>query len=155
MPDAITIILSIMNSIYTFKTRFSGLAKRLKTGVLVPFNYSDLDSRPPAIVVNFSHDTKRDVTLAGYCIVGEIGVPKQLKPSEITQWSEGAAVLIHKVGKSVGGHSLAVVLACPVSAAFIIGSMLGHSTEYRILHWDGSGYTLLDIPDMNRFRRSL
>lgn len=155
MVDVVSAVIIIKTIAFDVMSRMKEIVNALRGDKDPPVNINMGDDRPPAAVVNFSQDTTRDVELSGYCVVAEIGVTKQLSLDQITNWSEGAAAILSRIKRLIGGKPLTVALSCPVAAAFMIGTLLGHSSEYHVLHWDGSEYIPLEAPDMNRFREAL
>ncbi|NWF96622.1 MAG: hypothetical protein HXY34_10825 [Candidatus Thorarchaeota archaeon] len=117
----------------------------------------DPDDRPPAIVLSMSRSAQHDVNISGYCVIAEVGAVRELSPKEMTSWAEQAASVIEKLNRSgiIQHRPLTLAFACPVAVAFVVGTLLGHGTDYRTLHWTGTGYVPLDLPDMDRFRRAL
>lgn len=153
MADILTTFVGSLG--YLISTRYERIRDWVERRQGVPLNIELNDGKPPAIIVTFSRDVSDDVKIRGYNVIAQIGTPKKLSIKEITRWSEGAAAIIEQMRRGIQQGPLTVVLSCPVAAAFMIGLILGHSAEYRILHWDGNEYVPLDSVDMDRFRRAL
>ncbi len=155
MIEHIITVMSTAETIVTFKTHLRDFIARLKGDRTVPHNIQLPDGKPPAIVVNFSQDASHDVSRAGYCLVGKIGTPQRLSPTQMVYWAETAAALIMQIRRLFGHTQLTVALACPVAVAFIIGSLLGSNNDIQVIHWNQSEYVKIDSPDMSRVRSYL
>ncbi len=153
MADILTTFVGSIG--YLISTKYEQIRDWMERRQGVPLRMELDDGRPPAIVVSFSQDVADDVKIQGFNVIAQIGTPKKLSTKEITRWSEGAAAIIEQMRRGVSQGPLTVALSCPVAAAFTIGLILGHSAEYRILHWDGKSYVPLEFIDMDRFRKSL
>ncbi|RLI53479.1 MAG: hypothetical protein DRO93_13595 [Candidatus Thorarchaeota archaeon] len=155
MADIVTLALAIAGSTVSVVTRLKEVAEWLKGRREMPVEVHEVDLANPAVVVNFAGNATSDARWVGFGVIAELGTVKRLSPSEMTRWAESAAVVIAKLRKLTGKEPLTVILSCPVAVAFMIGNLLGHTSDYRIAHWDGAGYTLLEPVDLDRFRRSL
>ncbi|MEM2143020.1 MAG: hypothetical protein QXS20_07115 [Candidatus Thorarchaeota archaeon] len=145
----------IVSSFVNVITRYRSIADWINGRTKVPVIYEPDDGRPRAVAVVASVDPTIDLKLTGYNVIAQIGRTKELSPGEMTRWAEVAAAVIENIAKNIDRKPLAIAFACPTAQAFMIGTILGHAREYRVLHWTGDEYLLLDEPDMNAFRRLL
>ncbi len=155
MAEILFHVASLVGSVVTIRTVYKEIAGLFGNGGKAPYSLHACFDRQPAVVVSFSHDVKTDVERAGYCVVAEIGTPKELSSKEIIRWSEDAAAVMERIKSRIGERPLTLALACPVTAAFTIGSLLANTGEYEVLHWEKGKYVPMEMPDVDEFRRRL
>lgn len=110
------------------------------------------DSARYALGVGLSRPVGQDLKREGYTVLAEIGPPRQLKPENMTELAEDVAATIDKIRRLVGRTELTLVLSCPVALAFMVGTLLSHTQNLRLVHWDGH-YAEVPAPDIAKFRK--
>lgn len=109
------------------------------------------DSAKYALGIGLSRPVGQDLKREGYTVLAEIGPPRQLKADNMTEIAEDVAAIIDRIRRLVGRIELTLVLSCPVALAFMIGTLLSHTQQLRLVHWDGH-YAEVPTPDIASFR---
>ncbi|MHA1814107.1 MAG: hypothetical protein DRO93_13600 [Candidatus Thorarchaeota archaeon] len=113
-----------------------------------------LGEGPYAIGISLSRPTREDLEMAGYNVIAEIGTPQEMSPAHMTAIAENVAVVVDRIVRVLRSQPLYLALACPVTVAFLIGSLVGPLKTVRILHWEG-GYKVLPKHDTDRVRKKV